>query len=347
MRKMTGKWWKVEKSEPHKVIFKAVLKKIDDDEENITEAEYKAAKSRAKVRFESMIDDALSGEGMSRKDFESDLSLKDKPERLFRVFASAKRKMLDANDAKYGVPDADGSVYGNKAMYVVPDLDEDSPVYSSALKTRASNIEVAGERFIDCQSIFAKYLINSDSGKPKNITIDNQYSRTGRASMFNKDEDLIKEEIMGKVHSNLGFASKNLIKSIAKHLSGGGGIMRLFIGDIKDTEGRSIFHHEFGHFVEHINKRLYGASIRFLQERSGGDFTAYKLGDLALGNYENTEFCIPDKFSEPYVGKIYEKSSEVSSMCIQNFSQGSTMAALYNDDRDMFYHAAGIILGEY
>jgi hypothetical protein len=34
-------------------------------------------------------------------------------------------------------------------------------------------------------------------------------------------------------------------------------------------------------------------------------------------------------------------------MCIQNFSQGSTMAALYNDDRDMFYHAAGIILGEY
>lgn len=75
--------------------------------------------------------------------------------------------------------------------------------------------------------------------------------------------------------------------------------------------------HETGHNIEFKSPGFHKAAQEFLERRTAGE-TAQKLRDLTGGNYDDWEVTKPDKFINPYVGKIYpDKYTEVISMGLQ------------------------------
>lgn len=111
----------------------------------------------------------------------------------------------------------------------------------------------------------------------------------------------------------------------------GGGKQRSFCeSDLKvalsTSAGQKTVVHELGHALDfgtwhdskgdrdNVNKH----ALAFLEKRTKGE-TAKKLKDLT-GNsgYDNDEIAKPDKFSDPYMGKIYKGvTSEIISMGIE------------------------------
>jgi len=114
---------------------------------------------------------------------------------------------------------------------------------------------------------------------------------------------------------------------------------------------KRVLFHELSHWAENLNTELTDASFRFLEERVGSE-SAKTSASLTGGKSPVSEICFSDQFTEVYVGRVYDEMSgrsatEVSSMGIQQFSYPEKMAALYRDDRDLFYHSCGVIFGSY
>jgi hypothetical protein len=106
--------------------------------------------------------------------------------------------------------------------------------------------------------------------------------------------------------------------------------------------------HEMGHHVEYAdhNKRALVGS-QFIHERATGD--PEKLSVLT-GNvkYKRNEFALPDKFIDPYVGKIYSDDvTEVISMGIDTMTSGKTLLNLIQKDPDHLALTIGIVKQSY
>jgi hypothetical protein len=116
-------------------------------------------------------------------------------------------------------------------------------------------------------------------------------------------------------------------------------------------EGKSGYHksvmfHELSHWAEYLDKELLDASLRFLQGRVGSE-RPKNLKSMTGANYDYWETAFSDKFSEVYVGKIYDGASEVTSVASECLAYPEKMAALYRDDRDLFYHVCGVVFGSF
>jgi hypothetical protein len=82
-------------------------------------------------------------------------------------------------------------------------------------------------------------------------------------------------------------------------------------------DGKSkVIVHEIGHALEQNNPAVQQKARAFLEYRTRGE-EAQKLRELTGLNYDEREISRPDKFPDPYVGKIYDRDTEVISMGIE------------------------------
>lgn len=92
----------------------------------------------------------------------------------------------------------------------------------------------------------------------------------------------------------------------------------------KDEDVETVVH-EAGHWIEHLFPAVHDAAVAFLRRRTtlpDGTREAPRPLRYLTGTrgYKNTETARPDKFDDPYVGKMYrgEIATEVVSMGIQS-----------------------------
>ena len=114
------------------------------------------------------------------------------------------------------------------------------------------------------------------------------------------------------------------------------------IGRERGDRSPTIFH-EMGHHLEFSEKGSEKAARTWIESRATGK--PRKLSQLTPLDYDDDEIAIPDKFIDPYVGKIYEdKSTEVYAMGLQHFVSAKEMETLYRQDPEHFHLIVGAIL---
>lgn len=92
---------------------------------------------------------------------------------------------------------------------------------------------------------------------------------------------------------------------------------------VKGTDPASVIVHELGHWLEDNDGEIFAAVSAFLERRAGGE-RPVPLRTFMRG-YGAGEITRPDKFMDPYIGKVYNRSggkryaSEVVSMGLQYF----------------------------
>jgi SPP1 gp7 family putative phage head morphogenesis protein len=97
--------------------------------------------------------------------------------------------------------------------------------------------------------------------------------------------------------------------------------------------------HEFGHWLEDNHAGIFNDISLFLQRRTLGE-KAVKLRDLVGDSYQDHEITRPDKFLDPYIGRVYEDkdgkryASEVLAVGLEYFYKAPGVLAL--KDPDMF-----------
>lgn len=109
-----------------------------------------------------------------------------------------------------------------------------------------------------------------------------------------------------------------------------------------DSQMQGLFH-EMGHHVEYESKDLQKAVRDWVISRATGD--QRPLRELTGDNgYRDDEMAYPDKFVDPYVGKLYEDGyTEVISMGMEHFYRAEDMDFLYSKDPEHFYLILGIL----
>lgn len=110
----------------------------------------------------------------------------------------------------------------------------------------------------------------------------------------------------------------------------------------KERQMASLWH-EAGHHAELENPVVREAAAAWVRSRATGG--VQKLSILIPNSgYEDDEAAYPDKFIDPYVGKIYsDGSTEVVSMGIEHFTTPKDMLELYRRDPDHFHLILGIL----
>lgn len=110
---------------------------------------------------------------------------------------------------------------------------------------------------------------------------------------------------------------------------------------------RRIMYHELAHHVEYSLEPEAQASIKeWLESRAEGK--PKQINKLVKkGKYGSDEKAYPDKFIDPYVGKVYmdlgKGSSEVLSMGVQHFAYAKDMRKLLAQDPEHFALVLGLL----
>ena len=105
--------------------------------------------------------------------------------------------------------------------------------------------------------------------------------------------------------------------------------------NLSTKDRRTIQYHEMAHFTEYHNPQLAVDAKTFVYQRRTGDLV--KLNEITKSSYRDDEVAYPDKFIDPYVGKVYPTfSTEVLSMGLQNFADPELLADFYHKDKEHF-----------
>ena len=100
---------------------------------------------------------------------------------------------------------------------------------------------------------------------------------------------------------------------------------------------KSTLFHEMGHFLETDDERIFDAAKAWVKSRATGE--RQPLG----GNYDKDETAYPDKFIDPYVGKVYADGTEVISMGMEHFTDARKMLDFYQKDPEHFNLIVGVL----
>lgn len=104
-----------------------------------------------------------------------------------------------------------------------------------------------------------------------------------------------------------------------------------------------VLFHEIGHQAEYTNPQGKQAARQWIEERATGP--AKSLRTLT-GNrgYGRSEVAYPDKFVNPYVGKVYKGGiTEVLAVGLEHFASPEKMVRLATEDPDHFALTLGIV----
>lgn len=81
---------------------------------------------------------------------------------------------------------------------------------------------------------------------------------------------------------------------------------------------QSVTIHEMGHWLEHNDAKVRQKATQFLLSRTEGQKAIPLRKLVPKSGYDKYEIAIPDKFTDPYMGKIYgHGSTEIVSMGMQ------------------------------
>jgi hypothetical protein len=108
--------------------------------------------------------------------------------------------------------------------------------------------------------------------------------------------------------------------------------------------GASTVAHEWAHKLEHENPLLYRRAKAFLETRTRGG-RGQRLNEMApAAGYGDDEVAIPDKFVNPYMGKLYSDATEITSIGVQSLfaNHGDELLA---SDPEYFYFILGQMAG--
>lgn len=114
------------------------------------------------------------------------------------------------------------------------------------------------------------------------------------------------------------------------------------VGYARHNPSRVIFH-EMAHHIEYSNHNIAQIAADWRDSRATGK--PRKLNKLdPKKNYDDKEVAVPDKFIDPYVGKVYPRiTTEVISMGVEHLSSPGKMAELYAVDKEHFLLTVGIL----
>lgn len=112
--------------------------------------------------------------------------------------------------------------------------------------------------------------------------------------------------------------------------------------DIGTPSKRAIFH-EMGHHVEFESEIIQKSAKDWIKSRATSDRPELISKLTGNSNYSDDEIAYPDKFINPYVGKVYPDATEVVSMGIEHFTSGRMMLELYQNDKEHFAFTVGVI----
>jgi energy-converting hydrogenase A subunit M len=104
--------------------------------------------------------------------------------------------------------------------------------------------------------------------------------------------------------------------------------------------------HELGHNLEFNDPYVRYSANQILAKRTAGE-EALKLKDVTgIEAYKDSELTKPDKFFNPYVGKIYNDGyTEVTSMALEYLYKDPEY--LYKNDPELFEWIVNVIRGHY
>lgn len=114
---------------------------------------------------------------------------------------------------------------------------------------------------------------------------------------------------------------------------------------------KSIVFHEMAHFIEVDNPAVGQAAVEWIQSRAAGQ--AQRMSKLTGNlNYRDNEIAYPDKFIDPYVGKLHTDSkgniipvTEVLSMGVERMTDAESMTRFYLQDPEHFLFTLGVMRG--
>jgi SPP1 gp7 family putative phage head morphogenesis protein len=92
--------------------------------------------------------------------------------------------------------------------------------------------------------------------------------------------------------------------------------------------------HEWAHSIEEANQELYWRAVHFLKVRQG-DEPYSLLNDLEFGGYRPDEKAFRDQLTRPYVGKFYDRSTEVTATGVEFLSQFTHEMAFMDEKTDL------------
>lgn len=110
------------------------------------------------------------------------------------------------------------------------------------------------------------------------------------------------------------------------------------------SEVKQVFFHEMGHHIEFEKSHIRVQLGDWIKARSNGA-EPEPLSKLSSNkNYGPDEVARPDKFIDPYVGKVYpDGSTEALSMGIEKFTTRKSMLDFYKADKEHFLLIVGIL----
>ena len=101
--------------------------------------------------------------------------------------------------------------------------------------------------------------------------------------------------------------------------------------------------HEAGHHFEFSNERVLNAAKAWIESRREGPDQRLSVLTGQPG-YGPGEVAVPDKFIDPYVGKVYARATEVVSVGLENFTDRSSIMELARRDLEHFLLIIGFLL---
>ena len=171
----------------------------------------------------------------------------------------------------------------------------------------------------------------------------------GRSPAFSREE----QRSVRKVLEDLGnITDRSLWKEKGRDLlrmmpaQSGQRAYRESVRCVVHVHKETIFH-EMAHYLEASNADVSKAAYSFLEKRTAGQ-QLVRLTDLLPGEqFGRDEMCRPDKFRDPYMGKVYtgRVSTEVLSMGIEQMRDAGTALQFWRDDPEHFYFTMAVLRG--
>jgi hypothetical protein len=307
----------MEKLEEHR----AKIKKRLSRPEALSEAKYNKAMEDSKAKLSKAFDEAIKEASFDLEGY----SYNGKAPKTFEHFLMA--SLTDAANSNWAV---------NRRKKLMSSIFEKvAPTVVKAQKINGSDKELSsgGKQSKSLKSKYGVRLKTLKSQKP--------WQRESVA--FNAMRAMILlSEAMGSKEDNLNTPVIS-VKYTAKRAS--------FSFGPKVTvscRGISSTYHEFTHWLEKTNTQIADAGLRFWSDRTSGDVPT-KLRQVANPSYGESEVTCPDKFADPYIGRMYSDISytEVATMGVQCFSSRSAAFDLMRNDPEHFAFALAIVNGAF
>lgn len=159
------------------------------------------------------------------------------------------------------------------------------------------------------------------------------------------------QKAMAEFYALVGQSSIGTLSYAGKLHKGGRAYANKDLGviELDERDGANTVWHECGHHVEHSSYGMETECARFRTSRAQRDkegrMIIKKLSELTKDTaYKDDEVAVKDKFSRPYVGKVYKHgSTEIVSMGFDLMATESGFKKLLEKDPEHLHLMVGIL----